>query len=213
MFDFGNESRISRIAYHLLEKVDRASRTPLLSHAVERGQALRGSQYLLSALSDEADKAAKGEGDALFTLAEVEQLKSVWRQRVTQLSVVESFIDHPALAVLLSAWRYWGGEDDAKIWWQNASQSDEGLLKLILAFASEVTSQAFGDYAVRVQLRVNPKSIQPYGDVQNMADRIQKLLDSGAVAAKYQAAAKRFIVECERMKEGKNPDAHDFDDD
>lgn len=213
VFDFGNESRISRIAYHLLQKVDWASRTPLLLRAVERGQALRCSQYLLANLGDEADKAAKGEGDALLTLAEVEQLKSAWRQRLTQLSVVESLIDHPALAVLLSGWRHWGGEDDARIWWQNASQSDEGLLKLILAFASEITSQAFGDYALRVQLRVNPKSIQPYGDVQTMADRIQNLLDSGAVAAKYQAAAKRFIVECERMKEGKNPDAHDFDDD
>lgn len=213
MFDFGNESRISRIAYHLLKKVDQVSRAPLLLRAVERGQALRCGQCLLAYLDNGADKAAKGEGDALFTLAEVEQLKSAWRQRVTQLSAVESFIDHPALAVLLSAWHHWGGADDAKIWWRNASQSDEGLLKLILAFASEVTSQAFGDYAVRVQLRVNPKSIEPYSDVQAMAARLQNLLDSGAVAAKYQAAAKRFILECKRMKEGKNPDAHDFDDD
>lgn len=212
-FDFGNESRISRIAYHLLKKVDQASRAPLLVRAMERGQALRCSQYLLSALGDEADKAAKGEGDALFTRAEAEQLKSAWRLRLAQLSAAENFIDHPALAVLLSGWRHWGGEDDAKTWWQNASQSDEGLLKLILAFASEATSQTYGDYAVRVHLRVNPKAIEPYGDVQAMASRLQNLLDSCAVAEKYQPAANRFVVECERMKEGKNPDAFDFDDD
>jgi predicted KAP-like P-loop ATPase len=212
-FDFGNESRVSRIAYHLLKRLDQASRAPLLVRAVERGQALRCAQYLLAALSDEAEKAAKGEGESLLSLAEVGQLKSVWQHRLTQLSAAENFIDHPALAVLLSVWRHWGIEDDAKRWWQRESESDEGLLKLISAFASESTSQAFGDYAVRVHLRVNPKSIEPYGDVQAMAARIQKLLDSGDVAAKYQPTARRFVVECGRMKEGKNPDAFDFDDD
>lgn len=212
-FDFGNESRVSRIAYHLLKKLDQASRMQLLIRAVEQGKALRCAQYLLAALSDEAEKATKGEGEALLSLAEVGQLKSTWQQRLTQLSAAENFIDHPALAVLLSGWRHWGSEEDAKMWWQGASKSDEGLLKLISAFASETTSNVIGDYAVRVHLRVNPKSIEPYGDVQAMAARLQNLLDSGAVAAKYQAAASRFVVECTRMNEGKNPDALDFDDD
>lgn len=212
-FDFGNESRIYRITYHMLKKVGSASRGGLLRGAIERGQALRCSQYLLDALSEEAEKAVKGKGETLLPLAEIEQLKGIWRKRLVEFVATENFINHPALAYLLSAWRRWDGEDDAKAWWQNASKSDEGLLKLIAAFASETTSQTIGDYAVRVNMRVNPKDIEPYGDVQVMAARVKDLLDSGAVQAEYQPTASRFVAGCERMKEGKNPVAIDFDDD
>lgn len=212
-FDFGNESRVRRIAYHMLKKVDAGQRAPLLTQAMERGQALRCSQYLIAGLVEQVEKAGKGDGQSLVSAADAGQLKDVWRQRVRLLAQQAQFIDHPSLARLLSGWRHWGGEEETKAWWQQASSTDEGLLKLIAAFASESTSQTFGEYAVRVHLRVNPKGLAFYGDVDEMAARVQSLLEAGNVPEAAMPAAQQFVAECARMKEGKDPDGFGFDDD
>ena len=212
-FDFGNESRVTRIVYHLLKKVDAGQRALLLTQTIERGQALRCGQYLIGTLVEEVDKAVKGDGQSLISAAEAGQLKDLWRQRVCLLSQQAQFIDHSALARLLSGWRHWGGEEETKIWWQQASLTDDGLMKLIAAFSSESTSQTIGEYAVRVRLRVNPKELAFYGDVDAMATRVQSLLDAGNAPKGAAAAAQQFVVECARMKEGKDPDGFGFDDD
>ena len=86
-------------------------------------------------------------------------------------------------------------------------------MKLIAAFSSESTSQTFGEYALRVHLRVNPKALAFYGDVDEMAARVQSLLEGGNVPEAAAPAAKQFVLECARMKEGKDPDGFGFDDD
>jgi predicted KAP-like P-loop ATPase len=213
-FDFGNDSRVARVAYHLLKKIDQGERGGAVSSALMKGQALRCGQRLVGSLAAEVEKEAKGEGGpALVRAEDVDGMKSAWMSRIDVLATEPAFADHPSLAVLLSGWRHWGGESQAKAWWAKASSTDEGLIKLISAFQSESTSHGFGDHAVRVNLRVNPKGIEPYGDVHTMASRLQALLDAGTVGAAYQPAVQRFIVECERMKAGKNPDAFGFDDD
>lgn len=213
-FDFGNESRVSRVAYHLLKKVDAEDRCKVVASAISTGRALRCGQYLIGALADEVDKEAKGEGgQALVRVDDVDGMKSAWLSRVEALACEPSFIDHPSLARLLNVWRHWGDESKVKAWWARASGTDDGLAKLIAAFQSESTSHGFGDHAVRVHLRVNPKAIEPYDDVYALAARAQALDEAGQVPEAHAAAVKRFIIECERMKAGKNPDDIDFDDD
>jgi predicted KAP-like P-loop ATPase len=212
MFDFGNESRVTRIAYHLLKKIPIDQRAELLADALASGNALRCSQYLLATLGDEAEKATKGEGDALLTVAAVSTLQKSWCTKVQQRAGMPTFIDHPALAALLNGWRRWSGDDAAKLWWQSAVQDDEKLLKVVASFASEVTSSTFGDHAVRVHLRVNPKNIAHYDDPLVLATRIQALLSAGSVPEQFVAAAKQFVLEVERVKEGKELDDFGFDD-
>lgn len=211
-FDFGNESRVSRVAYHLLKKVDTADRGTVVASALLAGGALSCGQYLITALAKEVEKEAKGDGgQALVRAEDVDVMKSAWLSRVDVLASEPNFIDHPSLARLLSVWRHWGDESKVKTWWAQASTSGEGLTKLITAFASESTSHQYGDHAVRVRLRVNPKGLEPYEDVYALAARAQALVEAGQVPEAHATAVKRFIVECERMKAGKSPDY--FDDD
>ncbi|UWE16599.1 KAP family P-loop NTPase fold protein [Herbaspirillum huttiense] len=213
-FDFGNESRVSRVAYHLLKKVDAADRCKVVELAISTGRALRCGQYLIGVLAAEVDKEAKGEGrQALVRVDDVNGMKSAWLSRIEALACEPSFIDHPSLARLLDVWHHWGDESKVKAWWAQASGMDEVLPKLIAAFQSESTSHGFGDHAVRVHLRVNPKGIEPYDDVYALAARARALVESGQVPEAHAAAVKRFIIECERMKAGKSPDDFDFDDD
>lgn len=213
MFGSSNEARVGRIAYHLLKKVAPAQRTTLLARALDRAKALRCSQYLIASLAQEAEKAAKGGDDSMLPTAETLALKAAWCVRLKQLAADADFIDHPSVAWLVSAWREWGNASEAVAWWRATAASDEGLLKLIAAQASESRSQSGSDLAWRTRLRVDPRDLEPYGDVQALAERVRALLDQGAVAEPHLAAAKQFVVASERMKAGKEPDAFGFFDD
>ena len=208
MFGLGNESRIARIAYHLLAKVQSEQRATLLIEALSQAKALRCSQYLISGLMQKA-----GKSNGLISEAEVQALKAAWCERVKQLASDADFIDRPSVAWLVRGWRDWGNEVEAIRWWQVAAANDEGVLKLIAAQASESRTQSASDLAWRTHLRVDPRGLEPYGDVQALAERVQGLLDQGAVAEQYQPAVKEFLLSCERMKAGKKPDAFGFFDD
>lgn len=213
MFVFGNETRVGRIAYHLLKKVKPEERADLLMAALNKGNALQCSQYLIANLTQEAEKAAKGDGDSLVTTADALALKAAWCMRVKQSAAVPGFIDHLSVALLVSAWREWGDSAEAIAWWQATAASDEGLLKLIAAQASESRTQSGSDLGWRTQLSVDPRGLEPYGDVQALAERLRALVDQDEVAEPQLAAANVFLLACERMKAGKNPDAFEFYDD
>jgi len=211
-FDFGNESRVSRIAYHLLKKVEPPQRLPLLTEAFKNASAIRCTKYLFSALDDEAQKAAKGDGESLLDSQETEMLKPLWRERVEQLAQTPAFIAHPSLGSLLSGWRHWGGEIQAREWAQQAIQSDQGLVNLVSAFATQVTSQGFGDHAIRVTWRVRPKSLEPYIDLDTSAARLQTLSDAGIELSNQAAAVKDFLRRWARIKAGMPDNDSDIED-
>lgn len=212
-FDFGNESRVGRIAYQVLKKVEQAERAPLLMRALGQAKALRCSQYLIAWIVEEAEKASRGEREALIPPAQIEALKSSWCERVAQLATDVAFIDHPSVAWLLRGWHDWGDAARAVAWWQATAVNDDALLKLISAQASETRTQSGSDVAWRIHVRVNPKGLEPYGDVQALSQRVQALLERDAVIEPYMPAAKQFVRECEAMKIGKDPDAIGFLDD
>jgi len=208
-FDFGNESRVARIAYHLLKKCDPAARLPLLTDALETGNALRCSAYLFNNIG----KAAQGGGASLVSEAEGEELKLVWLRKIRQASGAPEFIDHPAIGYLLSCWGHWGGDAEPAAWWARATESDNGLLKLIASHQTTTTSNKCGDHAMRVQIRVNPDNLASYADVQAMAERVSTLMVQGKVDEQWKAAAEQFVCECEMLKQGRNPNApFAFDD-
>lgn len=210
MFDFGNESRVRRVIYHLLKRVEQAERVALVLSAMDAGHSLRCSQHLIAALSEESDK---GEDDALLTVDAMQELKGRWVEKIRNVSHGDQLIQHMKLAPLLSGWRLWGDAAEPLDWWHQSAATDQGLVTLICGFKSQSTSTRFGEYATRVQIRVNPKAIEPYGDVQAMAARLGGLLAAGAVPETQRPAIEQFILECGMLAEGKNPDApFAFDD-
>lgn len=213
VFDFGNESRIMRIAYHLLKKVPADQRAPLMAKALMACNALRCSQYLLSALGEEAEKAAKGTDHSLLSSTEVDALKATWCLIVQQQSADPTFIDHPSLAALLDRWRRWGNDGMAQAWWENAAKSDEGLLKLIASNVTESRSQTFGEHAVRVRLGMNLKNILHYADALLLAPRVEAMLSRAAVPDELAPPAKQFVLVTERFKQGVDLDAVNSDED
>ncbi|MGE9294305.1 MAG: KAP family P-loop NTPase fold protein, partial [Puniceicoccales bacterium] len=212
-FDFGNESRVSRVVYHLLRRVDRAERHSLLKTAIDEGRSLGVQRYLIAALSDEVKKESEGGEEALVAAAEVDDLKACWLNGLkTKLSHRE-LLAHSQLARLLAAWGHWGDPDEAKSWCKVATLSDDGLLTFLPKFCSHTRSQTMGDWAVRLQPRLNPVWLECYLDTEDCAQRLIDLRNSGAVPEMAREAVDQFLKEFDMLKAGITPDGVDaFDD-
>lgn len=155
-FDFGNESRVTRVVYHLLKRVDRIQRHALLKSAIAQGRALGAQRYLIAALFDEAKKEAESGEEALVDATAIDDLKACWLDGLkTKLSQSE-LLAHSKLSRLLAAWCLWGDPAETKTWCEAATSSNDGLLAFLPKFCSYTRSQTMGDWAVRLQPRLNP---------------------------------------------------------
>lgn len=205
-FDFGNESRVSRVVYHLLKRVDREQRHSLLKTAIDEGRSLGVQRYLIAALSDEVKKESEGGKEALVAAAEVDDLKACWLNGLkTKLSQSELLV-HSQLARLLAAWCQWGDAEEARSWCEVATSTNDDLLIFLPKFCSHTRSQTMGDWAVRLQPRLNPVWIERYLDTDNCAQRLIDLQKSDAVPDMAREAVDQFLKEFEMLKAGINPD-------
>lgn len=212
-FDFGNESRVRRVVYHLLKRVERTQRYTLLKIAMEQGRALGVQRYLIAALSDEVKKEAEGGEEALVDAATLVDLKACWLDGLKTKISQSELLAHSQLARLLAAWCLWGDPAEAKAWCEAATSSNDSLLTFLSKFCSHTRSQTVGDWAVRVQPRLNPAWLERYIDTTACALRLIGLLQAGVVPDIAREAVDQFLKEFEMLNAGRNPDGHDaFDD-
>lgn len=205
-FDFGNVSRASRPIYHLLKRLPVSQRADVLDAAIKAGRAIAVQSWLLRALDEEATKAKESTEATLLSADEVARLKATWLDRVRALSGETAFMDHPKLPRLLAVWREWGDGVEVRTWCDRASTSDDGLLALLPKFLQHTRSQTMGDWAVRLQPRLNPTWLESYLDTTACAERLAALARKGAVPSEATEAVSQFLKEFEMLKAGKNPD-------
>jgi len=214
-FDFGNESRVTRVVYHLLKRVDRTQRHTLLRSAIDQGRALGVQRYLIAALSEEVEKEVQAGKEALIDAATLEDLKAGWLAGLnTKLSQSE-LLAHSRLDRLLAAWCMWGNPAEARKWSEEATKTDDGLLSFLNLFCSHTRSQTMGDWAVRIHPRLNPTWLERYVDTAVCAQRLIGMQQAGVVPDTAREAVSQFLNEFEMLKAGKNPDGvgafDDFD--
>jgi hypothetical protein len=70
-----------------------------------------------------------------------------------------------------------------------------------------------GDWAVRLQPRLNPTSLERYLDTAACAERLVSLQKARRISDEATEAVSQFLKEFEMLKAGKNPDGvGEFDD-
>ena len=211
-FDFGNESRVSRLLYNVLKRLSSDRRAEVLTEAISAGRGLATQRFLIQALDEEVTKSA-GSDTTLLRGPDVERLKAAWLERARTFSNDPDFMGRPRLAMVLRAGRRWGGDNEVRAWGDRVIRIDEGLLTLLTGFLQHTQSPTMGERAVRLQPRLNPSWLEPFIDIQVGAERLVRMRDGGSVPEWAMEAVSQFIKEFEMLKEGKNPDAMDaFDD-
>jgi len=206
MFDFGNVSRASRPAYHLLKRVPTDRRVDVLEASIRAGSAVAVQSWLLRALDEEVTKAKDSNEATLLAADEITRLKAAWLDRVRALSGEASFVDHPELPRLLATWKRWADGTEVRAWCDRVTASDEGLLILLPKFLQHTRSQTMGDWAVRLQPRLDPRWLESYIDTVASADRLRRLQGDGKVPDGAQEAVSQYLKEFEMLQSGRNPD-------
>ncbi|GAA5316352.1 MAG: KAP family P-loop domain protein [Candidatus Pelagadaptatus aseana] len=213
MFDFGNISRVSRLVYHLLKRLEPEERFETLSAAVVNGEAVACQRYIITALDKENSKEEKLTEPALLELDAVESLKVAWVDGIRRASEQSDLLHHTELPSILAAWRQWSGDAAVRKWCNQAIEADEGLLRLLSGFLQHTKSQTYGDYAVRRQPRLNPDWLAHYIDTESCAERLYKIQDDETMPEWAADAVTQFLIEFEMIRAGTNPDgAGVFDD-
>ena len=203
-FDFGNESRIRRVVYHLLKRVQQPQRVGILRKAFADGRGIGVQSYLLIALVEEIAKHASGGEEALLDAAGAEALKAIWIEKVRAAG--DTLLSNAQLHRILTAWRTWGDPEEVRKACINMTEADDGLLAFVPHFCSHSRSHIMGEWAVKIQPRLNPTLMQDYIDTEVAAKRLGVLSQAGKVPEQAQESVGQFLKEFEMIKSGKNPD-------
>jgi hypothetical protein len=120
---------------------------------------------------------------------------------------------HPKLHGLLLVWQNWGDKDEVRRWCEDAIRFDDGLLNFLPKFSSFSALQTVGDWAVRKQIRLNPKWLEEFVDTSAIAQRLADLQQAGKVPEFARETVSQFLTEFEMISAGKNPDSRlEFED-
>ncbi len=214
MFDFGNESRVARLIYHLLKREQPQARCELLTQCFRGPTALGVAGNLLSALQEEVEKHKKGGEQPLIDEACFSGLKEAFVSLIKAAAGNGGLIASRRLPRLLYLWREWGQAQDVRTWASTVTQSDEGLRRFVTAFVQRSVSQTIGDAVGRIGLRINPSWLSPYIDADEVAPRVEAMLKGELKDQEQRRALEQFAKEHAMITAGKNPDApFAFDED
>lgn len=212
MYDMGgNITRSTRPVYHLLKRLDQEEREPILTKAIVEGRGIVVQARLLRALEEEA--AENKSDETLLSVNAVERLQNEWVGRVKEISAGDGFVTRQELSPVLRCWRIWGDQNDVRSWASGVIATDEGLCGLVSQFLQHTRSNTVGDWAIRLQPRLNPKWLEDYIDTEACSARLQGLEASGGIPDQYREAVSQYLKEKEMLDRGVDPDGYDaFDD-
>lgn len=203
-FDFGNESRVTRVVYHLLKRMEKPQRLIMLREAFNQGQGIGVQCYLLGTLIDENAKQAGGK-EALMDATDLDALKAIWLDKI-RATEVNHLLALSQLPRLLFRWNAWGNADEVRVWCAHATETDDGLMLFLPHFSSHTRSQTMGDWAVRIQPRLNPNNIEKYLDTEAVAARLAKHQQAGTIPEQAKESVTQYLTEFAMIKAGIDPD-------
>lgn len=149
--------------------------------------------------------------ERIISSQDLEEFKKLGISKIKDAANDNSILNSPDPTNVLFRWQEWSEENEVKRWSKNKIESDSGLLDYLYAFKSEQKWQNIGmftgdgDIAMRTKLRVNPKDLENFIDLNIIFDRVKKLLKKDSVDQKFNPILERFIMEYEAIQRGEDP--------
>jgi predicted KAP-like P-loop ATPase len=140
------------------------------------------------------------ESRRLLTLEQVEQVERLALERIRQAASEGILADAPRLIRVLYRWRNWGGDAEPRGWTEAESQSDDGLLRLLVGFQQRSWSSDRGD-----RYYIDPEVIRPFIDASSISERVEGLAGRESLTEIQQRAVQSFIDGLQRRAQGQDP--------
>jgi predicted KAP-like P-loop ATPase len=205
------EMHLARIvSWYLKQEKDKERRAELLKQAMRETTGL-SAPILSTSLTSRSPSKNRDEEEYLVSQDAAHELQAICLTKIRAAANSGALAGHAQLASILYRWRDWSSIDEPRAWVETLTQSDEGVLALLVAFLQISTSQTIGDHAATSRWSIRLDSLEPLTDIGALEKRVNALT-AGEFSEKQREAINQFQKSVKRRKQGK-PDRDFLDDD
>lgn len=205
----GNDVRIGRVRWQLLERLDPAQRFATLRQAFEQGHAYYLMWRMIMTFREQQGtpegSRPKPESDWMVSVDEREALEELLATRIREAASDGSLIFTPHLSTILYFWSGKGSSTDAKAWAEKATSTDSGLVLFLEGFLQRVTSIGIDEVVSRSQDTLDPEQLKSYIDPDTISGRVQELASNKELTPRQQRVIEAFLPGYDLRKQGINP--------
>ena len=210
MLDFGNEARVGRVLWRLFKRLNKPSRATALSAAIGEGNSPALAVHEVCVLGQQHGKYGgknDSEDEQLVTADEQAVLEQVALKKVREAARLKRLEWSRELVGVLHRWADWGSLDEPKEWLAGMIAGDAGLAEFLKVLLQKTYSYTVSDSVAKSSLRLNPKWIERFVDLPQLAKRVEALAKTQRLEGDAKLAADRFLLEYGLLQAGKNPDS------
>lgn len=182
LFGWGNDTRIGRIMFQLLKRYKtQEERFKVLKEVFLNGRAVSMIVSEVATLGQQHGKygsQAKPDSECLFNAQHVEELEKIALAKIKEAVSNNELLNAPNLARILYRWRDWENLESVRKWTEQVITSDQGLVDFLTGFLSKGYSQSISDRVASVKWHLDPKSLEPFINPSEIAERCKNLLKS-----------------------------------
>lgn len=198
IFDFGNETRIGRILWQLVRRLDEPNRFDVLKGAMSNGRAVSNIVCEIAVLGQEHGKYGEpnpdSEGARTVNAVHLQELEKVGLGRIRELAAQGgALLQARGSLDILYRWRDWAGEEEVKKWVQDITSRDAGLLPFLELFLRK----SLVEYGTRVstQTKFGLKSLSDFLEPSAIVNRVRGLPSHEELTENQRTAIEQFIQE------------------
>ncbi|MCS6192655.1 KAP family P-loop NTPase fold protein [Shewanella baltica] len=194
-----------RLAVWFLRRInDLEERGALLLECFKASNGLSIVEHIL--LGDE-ERIKKSDPDLILRDKEFELLKTEFIRKLDEMSVnsPNELLCHEHFVSFLYRWKRWGDEGKVIDWLKRQVQTTEGCITLLKKFVDKSSSQAMGEYVVRITKYIKLENIENFLDLALIQDKVCDL-DEAKLDSEAQEAVKAFQVALKKREQGATDD-------
>ncbi|MGJ7534551.1 MULTISPECIES: KAP family P-loop NTPase fold protein [unclassified Variovorax] len=211
MMRLPNSWRLNFLLNRLLAFVPEANRAGFLIHCIEGSKAYAAMIDVVSQLATSKDDPEKHRPwmDGIDQAA-IDALKAAVLAELEKVSMDE-LLTTSDTRLILNAWSGWSDPAFVKDKLATVLNDDTQIARMLEKFLGLGSSHAFGDRVARTTYHLDPRSLEPFFELEDLAARVEALLPNLPSDSLSRKAAERYLRGMALLREGKPTGAGVFD--
>lgn len=198
---FSSNTHAVRLVVWFLRRIDDIEeRGKLLLECFKASNGISIVEHIL--VGDESRR-EKSDADQILQDGEFEQLKAEFVRKLDEMSEnsPSDLLSHEHLVSFLYRWKRWGDENKVIDWLKLQTQTAEGCITLLKKFVGKSSSQAMGDYVVKITTYIKLENIENFLEIAPIQEKIRNL-DETKLDSEAQEALKAFQDALQKREKG-----------
>ncbi|EKB1969194.1 NTPase [Vibrio parahaemolyticus] len=198
---FSSNTHAVRLVVWFLRRIDNLEeRGKLLLECFKASSGISIVEHIL--LGDE-NRREKSDADQILRDEEFDLIKVEFVRKLDEMSKNNSneLLSHEHLVSFLYRWKRWGDENKVTDWLKLQANTVEGCITLLKGFVGKSSSQAMGDYVVKVTTYIKLESIEDFLEIAPIEEKLRGI-DESKFDSKEREALKAFQEALEKREKG-----------